>query len=79
MERVQLRRGIYKDPIFGHTDMETRPPAELPPPGLAFLPRDSTPCPIPNHAKNRNGWLDAWPSYQVLVRRIIWGFPLDDS
>lgn len=79
MEKGRLRRGTSKNPIFGHTDTAMRPPAELPRPSPAFMPGDSTLWPVPNHAKKRNGWLDTRPSHQVLVGRIIWGFPLDDS
>ena len=42
-------------------------------------PLQDPPAPKPNHVQNKQGRQHAWPAHQVLVRRIVRGFPLDDS
>lgn len=42
-------------------------------------PITGTPVPKPNHVQNKQGRQHAWPTHQVLVWRIVRGFPLDNS
>lgn len=42
-------------------------------------PITGPPAPRPNHFQSKQGRQHAWPAHQVLVRRIVRGFPLDDS
>lgn len=71
MEKRQLRRGTYKDTIFGQTEMGDLMLSSNHQAYVWCLPQHRVPSPPPN-------W-DNWPTHQVLVRRIIGGFPLDES